>query len=281
VAALAVYVARPPTPMNGKTLRIEDIEHFHWSLSEGDTPFSAIQAESLSLPAAIELACIEAAQRKRNLPSPDTRFGSCPIRKLIKATSWPTRRTSLSCVDGPIAAVVLPKVANGLSTKYLHVLLDELKRNGFPKTLAAGLAGAVAEMVDNVWQHSETQVPALLAYHVKRRKFSFSVADTGVGILASLRQNPQFRTLRSSMDAITRAIEPGVSRFDGGTGFTTLFHALAELWGNARIRSGEAALLIDRTSEHVNGRHCVYLPPLPGVHVAVRCRLDPPSDPSA
>jgi hypothetical protein len=41
------------------------------------------------------------------------------------------------------------------------------------------------------------------------------------------------------MDAIRKAIQPGVTRLDyGGLVFTQLINALADLWGNARIRSG-------------------------------------------
>src|SRR5258708_8191922 len=59
--------------------------------------------------------------------------------------------------------------------------------------------------------------------------------------------------------------------------YTTLFRSnnMAELWGNARMRSGEAALVIDRT-EDIRRRNEIYLPPLPGMHVSVRCSLDPP-----
>jgi hypothetical protein len=94
-------------------------------------------------------------------------------------------------------------------------------------------------MVDNVWLHSDEAQPGLLAYQVRRRKFAFSVADMGIGILTSLRKNPDYQSLSSSMDAIRKAIQPGVTRLDyGGLGFTQLINALADLWGNARIRSG-------------------------------------------
>lgn len=79
------------------------------------------------------------------------------------------------------------------------------------------------------------------------------------------------------MEAVRAPIEPGVSRFQesGGMGFPSFLYAIADLWGTARIRSGEAALVIDRTQDE-RKKHSVYLPLLPGVHVSARCALDAP-----
>ena len=63
-------------------------------------------------------------------------------------------------------------------------------------------------------------------------------------------------------------------------GFPSLLHALADLWGTARIRSGEAGLVIDRTQEE-RKKHSAYLPWLPGVHVSVRCAWPPLPDATA
>ncbi len=131
-------------------------------------------------------------------------------------------------------------------------------------------------MVDNIWQHSETADPGLLVYQIRRRKFAFSVVDNGIGVLASLRKNPRYKWLDSSMEAIRYAIQPGVSRCDGGgMGFASLLHALVDLWGHARLRSGEASLLIDGTQDE-RRKDYSYLPFLPGLHVSVRCALDAP-----
>jgi hypothetical protein len=82
-------------------------------------------------------------------------------------------------------------------------------------------------MVDNMWLHSETAQPGLLAYQVHRRRFAFSVVETGIGILASLKKNSIYEDLSSSMDAIRYAIQPGVTRLDsGGLGFSNLIGAL-------------------------------------------------------
>jgi hypothetical protein len=79
------------------------------------------------------------------------------------------------------------------------------------------------------------------------------------------------------MGALQRAIQPGVSGQEDGTGlgFPSLLHALAELWGTVRLRSGEAVMTIDRSSEN-RKKDYHYLPNLPGLHVSIRCSLDSP-----
>jgi hypothetical protein len=263
-----------------KILGIRDVEHYHWHTVEADAPVSwSGNGTSVSLAAAVELACIERERESgMSLSASPIRIVNCPIWTLVKSARWPGRRGKAKLRDGTVTAMVLPVDADDLWwTQNLHDLLNELRGNGFPIDLARGLTGAVVEMVDNIWLHSETTQSGLLAYQVRRRKFAFSVADTGIGVLASLKKNPRYEQLSSSMEAIRWAIRPGVSRFDdGGLGFSNLVRALSDLWGNARIRSGEAGVLIDRTGS-ARKKDFVYLPHLPGTHVSVRCSLDPPS----
>lgn len=228
----------------------------------------------------MELASIVANQRSE----PDDGFRCIRVARnaiwgLIKESRWPERNGYASLRDGDTALVILPSHHDDPAwTQQTRNLLNELSTNGFSSQLSRALTGAVIEMVDNVWLHSETHHAGLLAYQIRRRKLAFSVLDTGIGMLNSLRKNPKFQYLTSSMDALGKAIEPGVSRFDtsGGMGYPSLLHALASLWGTARIRSGEAALVIDHTGE-TRSKERVYLPHLPGAHISVRCALDPPS----
>jgi anti-sigma regulatory factor (Ser/Thr protein kinase) len=267
--------------MSQNILRVSDIEHFHWALSEADVPATTpFNGTLLSLAAAVELAAIQAHQRRSRLLGGSASFTckNCPLWSLVKQSGWPERKRPLVRRTSEAVAVTIPAQADGLWwTNCLHQLRNELIEKGFGTRLAAGLTGGVAEMVDNVWQHSETGESGLLVYQVRRRKFAFSVVDSGIGVLSSLSRNPRYDWLRSSMEAIRLAIQPGVSREDGGgMGFATLLNNMAELWGNARMRSGEAALVIDRT-ENVRRRKEIYLPLLPGMHVSVRCAMDPAS----
>ena len=272
--------------MNQNPLSVTDIEHFHWSLAEADVPQSvALENKPLSVPAAVELAIIEAdCRRARIRVPPFSSTNDSAIYSAVKAAHWPRAATASRATFGDTTVLVLPASASqdtGWWTKQLQALKDELVRNGFSSKLAGALTGGVGEMVDNAWSHSSCDDPALLVHQVRSRKFAFSVADLGIGVLESLSTNPKYNFLRSSMEAITFAIEPGVSRLDsGGMGFATMLRSMAELWGNARIRSGEAALILDRTQETA-ARNLIYLPQLPGLHVSARCSLESPRHNSA
>lgn len=265
--------------MGERTVQIRDVEHFHWNFSESECPVSfASNGGGISLAAAIELASIVAHQKNESDAGVRIRVARDSIWGLIKESRWPERAACVRLRDGDTTLVVLPRTSDDpWWTQQASALLNELATNGFSTPLSRALTGAVIEMVDNIWLHSDTPNPGLLAYQIRRRKFAFSLLDTGIGVLASLRKNLKYQYLTSSMEAVGKAIEPGVSRFEtsGGMGFPSLLHALASLWGTSRIRSGEAALMIDHTGEtRTNER--VYLPYLPGVHIAVRCALDPP-----
>ncbi len=267
--------------MQPGVIQIRDVEHFHWRLAETESPLAfSTNGNGMSLAAAIELACIALhRQANKDGPAATIRVAHCPVWSLVKSARWPDRSNRTRLRDGDLSVVILPlKATDVWWSQCIRDLLAELKTNGFPPKLAGALAGAVAEMADNVWLHSEADSPGLLAYQVRRRRFAFSVADTGIGVLASLRKNPSYRQLSSSMEAVRAAIEPGISRFQdsSGMGFPSLLHAMADLWGTARVRSGEASIVIDRTQDQ-RRKHSGYLPQLPGVHVSVRCALDAPS----
>jgi len=262
---------------------IRDVEQYHWELAESELRRQVFSNSShLSLAAAVELACIEHRFAGGDeLSTAAVRLPACPIWQLIRTTKWPDHRNRTKLRNGSVVLIVLPTSADDAWwVQRLHELQRELGENGFGTNLARALTSAVAEMVDNVWLHSSADGPGLVAYQIRRRKLAFCVADLGVGVLSSLKRNPEHRHLASSMDALQKAIQPGVSSHaDGnGLGFPSLLHALAELWGTTRLRSGEAAMIIDRTSEkRKKGYH--YLPSLPGLHVAVKCSLDAPARP--
>jgi hypothetical protein len=236
------------------------------------------------VPAAVELAIIEAYSRKARAYAPAfSSTNSSAVYSTLKSSNWPLVGRASSVTSRDTTVIVLPTAASeeaGWWTKQLQALKERLVTNGFSSTLAGAVTGGVGEMVDNAWLHSFCDEPALLVYQVRSGEFAFSVADLGVGVLESLSKNPKYGFLRSSMDAISFAIQPLVSRLEnGGMGFATMLESMAELWGHARIRSGEAALLIDRTKETAI-KNFIYLPQLPGLHVSAHCSLEAPRIPA-
>jgi hypothetical protein len=93
----------------------------------------------------------------------------------------------------------------------------------------------------------------------------------GVGILNSLRRNPVYSAIQTHKAAIEKALIPGVSRFEDasrGMGFIDFLSIVIELHGIARLRTGDIALTLDRTTEDEN-RVREYLIDFPGFHVSL------------
>lgn len=151
----------------------------------------------------------------------------------------------------PTRAALADPTGAGLEWEYY---LDRFTRSlvnrvGVGNQKAQGLAGAFAEMVDNVVDHSglNDDGGAVVAYAVSTEAFGFAVADTGRGVLRSLRENPAHARLSSDDEALMAAVGHGASRRPGvnGTGFANLIQAVADLSGLWSFRSGTARLVID------------------------------------
>lgn len=117
---------------------------------------------------------------------------------------------------------------------------------GLTRGLVAGLMGALGELLDNVFQHSGRPESGVVAYAASDCAFEFVVADAGRGVLASLRENPEFAGLSDSGMALRVAASDGASRHarssGHGYGISQLFRALAHNAAELRFRSGDHAL---------------------------------------
>lgn len=153
-----------------------------------------------------------------------------------------------------------------------------MERNGgFAPRLATALTAAFHEMVDNVIQHSgmsdAAQARGIIGYSVGQGVMTFTVADLGRGVLASLQTNPAWTTLNSSRDALLRAIRDRASRRTNvprGGGFDRVHRALADRNGVLRFRSGDAALTLDGRGQDRQITSSDS-PPMPGFQLSVTC----------
>lgn len=164
-------------------------------------------------------------------------------------------------------------------SRFLERLAASLKRNGFPSGSHQALAGAFEEMADNVIQHSNfgTQSPAngFAAYMVGQGKISFTIADVGIGVLESLKHNPEFAQIPNGRTALDLIAREGASRRTGqrhGRGYRDLFTGLARFNGTVRLRSSNGVLTLqgafDQVSPVSSSLHAV-----PGLQLSVECRL--------
>jgi hypothetical protein len=147
---------------------------------------------------------------------------------------------------------------------------------GLPAQVVRRLMGAMGEIRDNVLEHSQAVESGLLTFLSRPGSFEFSVADCGIGALASLRTNIQYAHLRDEGEALECALSDGESRFGRaagrGTGFSQLFKSLASLNASLRFRSGDHALTIEGRSPTLVNAHVAKKPLAPGFICTMHCR---------
>lgn len=149
-------------------------------------------------------------------------------------------------------------------------------RIGLPKPLAAAIIGAMVELRENIDVHSGRPRSGLVAYGATSTHFEIVVADAGMGVLASLRQSPEFCDIVDSGDALRVAISDGNSRFGmssgHGYGMGQMFRALANHDGELRFRSLDHALTVRGHSPSLTGTvELRQKTPLAGLVITVRC----------
>lgn len=141
----------------------------------------------------------------------------------------------------------------------------------------ANICGALQELVDNIFEHSESPQTALVVFVGDANSFELAVGDAGIGVLASLRSNPAYSFLTDSGAALTFALTDGHSRFGRsagrGNGFATLFRALRALDADLRFRSGDYALEVIGRSPVLQGAHTSQKAHLQGFTVSLKLRL--------
>lgn len=150
------------------------------------------------------------------------------------------------------------------------------KAQGFNAQLIAGLLGALIEIQDNVYEHSGAPETGVVAYASTASSFEFVVADRGIGVLSSLRQNPKYADVSDAGAALSLAITDGVSRFPSetghGQGFNQLFRALVGQNAELRFRSGDHALTLRPGRDFTEGSSVLaQVAPLAGLSISVFC----------
>lgn len=154
---------------------------------------------------------------------------------------------------------------------------------GFPAQIAAEVVGALGELQDNVFRHSEAARTGLVAFAARPGTFEVVVSDSGIGVLASLRSHSDYATIEDAGMALKVAVADGESRSgrNSGCGFGMgqMFRALANHDGDLRFRSDDHAVEVRGHSPSLQGRvQLRQKAPLPGLTISVLCR--PTSVPS-
>jgi hypothetical protein len=161
-------------------------------------------------------------------------------------------------------------------TRFLMAARKSAEAAGLPAATAQSMAAALKELESNIREHSEKPESGLLAFQMTPNCFEFVAADNGIGILATLRDAPEFKNLTDHGRALHAALQEGVSRHgrdpNHGNGFRDLFAGLRSLSADLRFRSGDHALIISGSLPGLSQAQLAQKSPFQGFLAAVRCR---------
>jgi hypothetical protein len=150
-----------------------------------------------------------------------------------------------------------------------------MQAGGLPRGLAGQLVGATKELHSNVYEHSQRSRSGIVAFAVHDDMAEFIVADSGIGVLASLKSNPAHASLDRDGEALRLALQPGVSRYAGeslrGHGFDLMFTGILNHGSKLRFRSGSAVVTIDGLGNDNPVPIIRDRPALQGFLIAVDC----------
>lgn len=146
---------------------------------------------------------------------------------------------------------------------------------GFQKIEAAQFVAAIAELYNNVIEHSGAISSGYVAFAAYENCFEFVVADSGVGVLESLKSNLEFANLRDSGSALELALTEGISCQDSdagrGQGFRPIFVGLANVSESLRFRSGDHGREILRLPDGSIPAVTRQKPEITGFFCSVKC----------
>ncbi|MGX1110215.1 MULTISPECIES: hypothetical protein [Bradyrhizobium] len=149
---------------------------------------------------------------------------------------------------------------------------------GFALDDAGQLVAAIGELRGNVEEHSEDPDTGYFAYDATPGRFEFVAADSGIGVLRSLRTHPHYADVQDAGTALNLALSEGVSRhYDDkgrGRGFRPIFIGLANASEHLRFRSGDHTREMARDKEGRLVASTRQKADLPGFFCSVRCAAD-------
>ncbi len=269
-------------------LRPIDIDHFLLSASDGDLDrFAGKVPAACTLEAACLFACADLHWQKQQTALGISFATECASASpaLFAMKRFFERGTNVAPAEifsAPQLDFWIVRSRDNLSSLAWDQFADRFRRSlvqrQFSSTLASALSKAMAELADNVVEHSAAagdRCRGLVAFHVEDHWLSLVVADVGRGVLATLRENPAHTSLKLSSEALEAAVMRGAtSRRDGslGTGFSTARKAIASLNGRLRFRSGDSALTLDGSNGVLDVRSAT-VPPLVGLQSCLRIAL--------
>lgn len=162
-------------------------------------------------------------------------------------------------------------------TQFCRKTQEAAEFSAVPKPVSKAIVGALREIEENVHIHSSRSHDGIVGFSARPNEFEFVVGDSGIGMLQSLRQHPDYAALNDAGTALRLGLENGQSRYGRGLGrgwgFNTLFIGLANMNGVLRFRTEDHALVIDGVNPSLMTATLVQRAMLQGFFMNVVCRL--------
>jgi hypothetical protein len=202
---------------------------------------------------------------------------------LDKALSadWLGRGVYVASHDQQVGFIATKRDSDGAEstnwTQFCRKAQEAAEFATMPKPAAQAIVGALREIEENVHIHSNRAVDGIAGFSAKPNEFEFVVGDSGIGMLQSLRQHPDYAALDDAGTALRFGLENGQSRYGRnsgrGWGFNTLFIGLANMNGVLRFRTEDHGLVIDGLNPSLVTATLVQRATLQGFMASVVCRL--------
>jgi anti-sigma regulatory factor (Ser/Thr protein kinase) len=174
----------------------------------------------------------------------------------------------------PVQHFVSPVEVSTLADSLAMAATEAMAVSGHDR---AAVALAIREIGQNVFDHANSRTGgfAIAQRGATRKEFEIAVADSGIGIPASIRANNEYSQVSRDSVAIERALTAGVTGKPGtqnkGLALAAIREFLRENYGTLLVRSGSGAVE-DGHRQSVRDD----LSKLRGTVVAIRLRIDRP-----
>ena len=269
-------------------LTVELVEEFQNLIDAPQTIQTVVAGlRGASLPGLLEYGCLRWSQGDGKLPPlPETVCDSDigralnEVRSVLGVRASGPPKQALKRLDVQPAEFCTLHAESDLQSSDWQEFLIRYERStidcGFSNAVAIKLHAALYELAENSVIHSAASTDTLVGYRVLAGVSQFCIADVGIGVLASLKQCPDFSNLSTHVEGLRLALHDGISRFgkgQGGYGFGRVFKSLAEQWGSLRFRSGEACITMDGNGLDADVGSEDFVPFRPGFQVTVCCRM--------
>lgn len=184
------------------------------------------------------------------------------LRSIFKRTNWAhflePSKYEMSDTDHDRHLAVHRYLDHEGQTAVVNKMMDVVMRNmTLSREIIAGLEWSINEITDNVLNHAKCPDGGLvqLSTYKDHQTAAFAVADSGRGVLSSLREG--IPALRNDSEALGEAVKAGVTRSPDagqGNGLAGTMRIAVGSEGSFEITSGQAQFTVFGGKSEVYGR---------------------------